>query len=73
MPSKTNPCVWKREQKNLKCYEYIATYVDELCIAAQDPVKIIQIIKEDHKLQVKGDGPLSHHLGADYTMTKTRL
>ena len=58
MPSKADP---------------IATYVDDLCIAAQDPGKVIQTLKEDYKLKVKGDGPLSHHLGADYTKRKIRL
>ena len=33
MPSKADPCLWMREKKDLKCYEYIATYVDDLCIA----------------------------------------
>ena len=56
-----------REKKDLKCYEYIATYGYDLCIAAQDPGQIIQIHKEDYKLKDKGDGPLSHHLGTDYT------
>ena len=65
--SKADPCIWMRENKNLKCYEYLATYVDDLCNAAQDPGKIIQTLKEDYKLKVEGDGPLSHHLGADYT------
>ena len=55
----------------MKCYEYIATF-DDLCIAAQDPGKIIQLLKEDYKLKVKGDGPLSHHLGADYTRDKDK-
>ena len=59
-----------RENKTLKCYEYLAIYVDDLCIAAQDPGQIIQSLKEDFKLKVKGDGPLSHHLGADYTRDK---
>ena len=59
-----------RENKTLKCYEYLAIYVDDLCIAAQDPGQIIQSLKEDFKLKVKGDGPLSHHLGADYTWDK---
>ena len=72
MPSKADPCVWMRENKDLKCYEYIATYVDDLCIAAQDLGKIIQILKEDYKLKVKGEGPLSHHLGADYTRDKDK-
>ena len=28
--------------------------------------------KEDHKLKVKGDGHMSHHLGADYTRDKDK-
>ena len=72
MSSKTNPSVWMRENKKTKCYEYIATYVDDLCIAAQDLGKIIQILKDYYKLKVKGDGPLSHHLGADYTRDKDK-
>ena len=71
-PSKADPCVWMRENKDLKCYEYIATYVDDLCIAAQDLGKIIQILKEEYKLNVTGDGHLSHHLGADYTRDKAK-
>ena len=69
-PSEADPCVWMRENKTLKCYEYLAIYVDDLCIAAQDPGQIIQSLKEDFKLKVKGDGPLSHDLGADYTRDK---
>ena len=64
--SKADPCVWMRENKALKCYEYLAIYVDDLCIAAQDPGQIIQTLKKEFKLKVKGDGPPSHHLGADY-------
>ena len=71
-PSKADPCVWMRENKKMECYEYIATYVDDLCIAAQDPGKIIQTLKEDNKLRVKGDGPMNHHLGADYTRDKDK-
>ena len=71
-PSKADPCIWMRENPKLKCYEYVATYVGDLCIAAQNPDKIIQTLKEDYKLKVKGDGPFSHPLGADYTRTRTR-
>ena len=70
MPSKADPCVSMRENKNLKCYEYIATYVADLCFAAQNPGKIIQVLKENYKLKVKGYGPLSHYLSADYTRDK---
>ena len=71
-PSKPDPCIWMRENKNLKCSEYLATSVDDLCIAAQDRGKIIQTLKENYKLKVKGDGLLSHHLGAHYTMDKDK-
>ena len=30
---KADPCVWLREVKNK--YEYIAIYVDDLCVASQ--------------------------------------
>ena len=69
-PSKADPCVSMRENKALKCCEYLAIYVDDLCIATQNPDQIIQTLKRDYKLKVKGDGPLSHHLGADYTRDK---
>ena len=52
-PSKADPCVWMRENKDLKRYEDIATYVEDLCIAAQDPGQIILICKENYKLKVK--------------------
>ena len=61
-PCKADPCDLMRENINLKCYEYLAIYVDDLCIAAQNPGKIILTLKKDYNLKVKGDGPLSHHL-----------
>ena len=39
--SKADPCVWMRENKDMKCYEDIATYIDDLFIVAQDPGQII--------------------------------
>ena len=46
--------------------EYIAVYVDDLCIAAQYPKEIINILELKYNLKVKGDDPLTFHLGADY-------
>ena len=46
-------------------YEYIAVYVDDLCIGAQTPKELISILKSKHQLKVKGNGPLTYHLGAD--------
>ena len=66
LPSKADPCIWLRKAPNLKCYEYIAAYIDDLCIAAESPSTIIQIFKSKYHLKVKGDGKLTYHLGADY-------
>ena len=65
-PSKADPCIWLRKAPNLRCYEYIAVYVDDLCIAAESPSAIIDIFKTKYNLKVKGDGKLSYHLGANY-------
>ena len=66
LPSKADPCICLRKAPNLKCYEYIAVYVDDLRIAAESPSAIIQIFKSKYHLKVKGDGKLTYHLGADY-------
>ena len=34
-PSKADPYIWLRKVPNFKCYEYIAVYVDDLCITAE--------------------------------------
>jgi hypothetical protein len=55
---------WMRENNNL--YEYITVYVDELLIAARNPNEIVQTLEEQHKVKLKGAGPLTYHLGCDY-------
>ena len=65
-PSRADQCIWLKKNKKLNSYEYIAVYVDDLCIAAQDPKEIINVLKSKYHLKVKGDGPLTYHLGADY-------
>ena len=66
LPSTADRCSWLRKAPNLRCYEYIAVYVDDLCIAAESPSAMIQIFKTKYHLKVKGDGKLTYHLGADY-------
>ena len=56
LPSKADPCIWLRKAPNPRCYEYIAVYVDALCIAAESPSVIIQTFKTKYHLKVKGDG-----------------
>ena len=50
----------------MRCYEYNAVYVDDLCVAAVSPSAIIQIFKSKYHLKDKGVGKLTYHLGADY-------
>ena len=52
-PSIADPCIWMRENQKLKCYEYVATYVDDLCIAAQNPGKIIHTLKKTISSKLK--------------------
>ena len=66
LPSKADPCIWLRKTPSLRCYEYIAVYVDDLCITAESPSGSIQIFKAKYHLKVNGDGKLNYHLGADY-------
>ena len=66
IPSREDQCIWLKKNTNLNLYEYIAVYVDDLCIDAQDPKVTINILKSKYQLKVKGDGPLTYHLGADY-------
>ena len=65
-PPKADPCIWLRKAPYLRCYKYIAVYVDDLCIAAESPSAIIDIFNTKYHLKVKGDGKLSYHLCADY-------
>ena len=58
-PKKADPCIWLREAPNLSCYDYIAVYVDDLCITAESHSAIIQIFKSKYHLKVKGDGKVT--------------
>ena len=60
--SRADQCRWLKRNIELNLYEYIAVYVDDLCIAAQDPKEISNILKSKYNLKVKGDGPLTYLL-----------
>lgn len=68
--SKADPDVWMRHNKKLDIYEYIATYVDDLLLAMEDPASIIALLKSKFKYKIKGDGPLDYHLGTSYERDK---
>ena len=58
--SKADPCIWLRKASYCRSYEYIAVYVDDLCIAAESPSTIIDIFKTKYHLKVQGDGKLNY-------------
>jgi hypothetical protein len=61
---KSEADIWLR--LNGDTYEYIAVYVDDLLIAAKDPLAITKCLEETHLFKLKGTGPLQYHLGCDY-------
>ena len=46
-PSKADSCIWLRKNHREYCYEYIAVYVDDLCIAAENPEGILNTFKNN--------------------------
>jgi hypothetical protein len=67
-PSKADPMVWMRANEEHDVYEYIAVYVDDLCIAAKNPQEIIDwLLDPKHgNFKLKGVGPLKYHLGCNF-------
>ena len=50
-PCKADPCLWLRKMRDK--YEYIAIYVDDLLIASQEPIAILQRSKTKIQTQNK--------------------
>ena len=48
-------------------YECVAVYVDDIAMALRDPQAFVKRLQTKHKLKFKGTGPISFHLGADFT------
>ena len=67
-PCKAESDIWMRQNGDV--YEYIASYVDDLCMVAKDPARIIDILENEHEYKLKGTGPIHFHLGCDYFRDK---
>ena len=63
-PCRAEPDVWMR--KNGESYEYVATHVDDLAFAMKDPQSFVDTLKNRHGFQLKGTGPITCHLGANF-------
>ncbi len=64
MPCRAEPDTWMR--RNGDIYEYLAVYVDDLCIAMKNPKEFTDHLMEKYKFKLKGTGSISFHLGMDF-------
>ena len=65
MPSKAEPQIFMRENDGI--YEYVATYVDDLCLVMRDPESFLRILQsKPYQFKLKGSGPMSFHLGCGF-------
>ena len=68
-PSKAEDDIWMR--RNGDIYEYMAIYVDDLCIVAKDPESIIDTLQNRYNYKLKNTGEISYHLGCDFFKDST--
>ena len=64
-PCKAEPDIWMR--KVGEHYEYVGIYVDDLAIISKDPKGITDALEVTYQFKLKGTGPISFHLGCDFT------
>ena len=66
--SRAEDSIFIRKSPTKDCYEYIATYVDDLCIVVMDPEAFIEALANNkiHPYKLKGSGPLNFHLGCAF-------
>ena len=64
-PSLAEPQIFLR--RNGDIYEYIATYVDDLCLVMKEPNAFLDVLKSPpYHFKLKGSGPMSFHLGCGF-------
>ena len=48
-------------------YDYVATYVDNLCLVMKDPNQILEMLQSaPYNFKLKGSGPMEFHLGCGF-------
>jgi hypothetical protein len=63
--SKAEPEIFMR--KNGDIWEYVATYVDDLCLVMKEPKQFLETLKATpYSFKLKGSGPLEFHLGCGF-------
>jgi hypothetical protein len=64
-PCKAEPDIWMRLNGNL--YEYVATYVDDLCLGMLDPKSFTDTLQKKFNFKLKGTGCIDYHLGQSFS------
>jgi hypothetical protein len=64
-PCKAEPDIWMRLNGDL--YEYMATYVDDLCLGMLDPKAFTDTLQKKYNFKLKGTGPIDFHLGQSFS------
>jgi hypothetical protein len=67
-PCKAEPDIWMRLNGDL--YEYVATYVDDLCLGMLDPKSFTDTLQKKYNSKLKGTGPIDFHLGQSFSQNE---
>jgi hypothetical protein len=64
-PCKAEPDIWMRLNGNL--YEYVAMYVDDLCLGMLDPKSFTDTLQKKYNFKLNGTSPIDFHLGQSFS------
>jgi hypothetical protein len=62
---KAEPDIWMRLNGDL--YEYVATYVDDLCLGMLDLKSFTDTLQKKYNFKLKGTSPIDFHLGQSFS------
>jgi hypothetical protein len=66
-PSKAVSSIFMRKCPTRDVYEYVATYVDDLCIIMEEPETFLkQLLSAPYNFKLKGSGEVNFHLGCGF-------
>ena len=66
-PSLAESTIYTRKCPTANHYEYIATYVDDLCMIMKDPQSLLEkLMAPPYNFRLKGPGELAFHLGCSF-------
>ena len=76
-PSRAEPSVYVRPYPDptKDIYEYVASYVDDLCYVVSDPKKFLANLKDNkvYNFDLKGSGEFNFHLGCGFVQDRTNI